>query len=112
MQEESHNFQIEKEIVWEYPAEGISRQIMGYNPELMLVKVKFETNAVGTPHTHPHTQATYVVCGIFEFTTDGETQVVHAGDGIYIKPGTSHGCRCLEAGILIDAFAPIREDFL
>lgn len=38
----------------------------------MLVKVKFEQGAVGTPHTHYHTQTTYVASGKFEFTVNGE----------------------------------------
>lgn len=109
---ESANFQFEKELKWEYPSEGVSRQIMAYNDGLMMVKVKFETGAIGTPHTHPHTQATYVAGGVFEFTTDGETKTVKTGDGVYMKPGVLHGCKCLEEGILIDTFAPVREDFL
>lgn len=112
MQRESSNFQFEKAIGWEYPDKGISRQIMAYNDNIMQVKVKFESGAIGTPHTHPHSQATYVVSGVFEFTTDGETAIVASGDGVYIKPGALHGCRCLESGLLIDTFAPMRVDFL
>ena len=97
---------------WEPAGEGVTRQIMGYNDNMMMVKVKFEKGAAGTPHTHPHTQTTYVASGVFEFTTDGETRIVRAGDGVYMKPGAEHGCVCLEAGILIDTFSPIRQDFL
>lgn len=112
MKMESNNFQYESEIKWENAGEGVVRQIMAYNDDLMMVKVKFETGAVGTPHTHPHTQATYVASGVFEFTTDGETKIVRAGDGVYMKLGVLHGCRCLEAGVLIDTFSPMRKDFL
>ena len=112
MDMESNNFQYEGEMKWENAGAGVVRQIMAYNDDLMMVKVKFETGAVGTPHTHPHTQATYVASGVFEFTTDGETKIAHPGDGIYMKPGVLHGCRCLEAGVLIDTFSPIRKDFL
>ena len=112
MDMESNNFQYESEIKWENAGEGVVRQIMAYNDDLMMVKVKFETGAVGTPHTHPHTQATYVESGVFEFTTDGETKIVRAGDGFYMKPGFLHGCRCLEAGVLIDTFSPMRKDFV
>ena len=112
MEKESNNFQYESEIKWENAGEGVVRQIMAYNNDLMMVKVKFETGAVGTPHTHPHTQATYVASGVFEFTTDGETKVVRAGAGVYMKPGVLHGCRCLEAGVLVDTFSPMRKDFL
>ena len=103
MKYESNNFQFEAEMLWESAGEGIVRQIMGYNDNLMMVKVKFETGAIGTPHTHPHTQTTYVASGVFELTT---------GDGVYMKPGILHGCICLEAGVLIDTFSPMREDFL
>ena len=112
MKYESNNFQFEAEMPWESAGEGIVRQIMGYNDNLMMVKVKFETGAIGTPHTHPHTQTTYVASGVFEFTTDGETKIVRPGDGVYMKPGILHGCICLEACVLIDTFSPMREDFL
>ena len=112
MKYESNNFQFEAEMLWESAGEGIVRQIMGYNDNLMMVKVKFETGAIGTPHTHPHTQTTYVASGVFEFTTDGETKIVRPGDGVYMKQGILHGCICLEAGVLIDTFSPMREDFL
>ena len=62
---ESNNFQYEGEMKWENAGAGVVRQIMAYNDDLMMVKVKFETGAVGSPHTHPHTQATYVASGVF-----------------------------------------------
>lgn len=85
---------------------------MGYDGQVMLVKVKFEKGAIGTPHTHYHTQTTYVASGKFEFTVGNEKKVVKAGDGIYIEPDILHGCVCLEQGILVDCFAPMRADFL
>ena len=101
MKTRSKTFILEKEKAWEPAGEGVVRQIMGYDGQIMLVKVKFETGAIGTPHTHYHTQTTY-----------GEKQIVETGDGIYIEPDAEHGCTCLEAGILIDCFSPIRADFL
>ena len=112
MEQESANFQFENGIEWEDLGGGIRRQIMGYNDDIMMVKVRFETGGVGAPHTHPHSQVTYVASGIFKFTTDGETQIVRAGDGVYMKPGVLHGCECLEAGVVIDMFTPLRKDFL
>lgn len=108
----SEVFITEKGTEWEQAGEGVTRQIMGYDGQVMLVKVKFEKGAVGTAHTHYHTQTTYVASGKFEFTVGGKTQVVSAGDGIYIEPDVLHGCKCLEAGLLIDCFSPMRADFL
>lgn len=108
----SEVFITEKGTEWEPAGEGVPRQIMGYDGQVMLVKVKFEKGAVGTPHTHYHTQTTYVASGKFEFTVGGKTQVVSAGDGIYMEPDVLHSCKCLEAGLLIDCFSPMRADFL
>ncbi len=112
MKTRSANFQIESEMTWEKVGEGIERQIMGYDGQLMLVKVKFEKGAVGTAHEHYHSQTTFIVSGVFEFHTEGETKVLRAGDGIYIAPDALHGCTCLEPGVLIDTFSPMRADFL
>lgn len=108
----SAKFIFESETKWENAGENVVRQIMGYNDDIMLVKVKFETGAVGTPHTHSHTQSTFVASGKFEFTVGGETKIVAAGDGLYMEPNVLHGCKCLEAGVLIDTFAPMRKDFI
>ena len=113
MKAESGVFLFENDVQWEPAGENIVRQIMGYNDDVMLVKVKFEkVGAVGTPHAHPHTQTTYVASGRFEFTVGDETKIVSAGDGLYMEPDVLHGCVCIEPGILIDCFAPMRADFL
>jgi quercetin dioxygenase-like cupin family protein len=41
-----------------------------------------------------------------------ETKVIKEGDSFYIAPNVPHGTRCLEAGVLLDVFSPIREDFM
>lgn len=62
----SETFQFEKDLKWENPAPGVNRQIMAYDGQLMMVKVKFDKGAVGTMHEHYHSQATYVVSGKFD----------------------------------------------
>ena len=112
MKTKSEVFQIAKEMGWENPGPGIKRQIMGYDGQLMMVKVVFEEGAVGTMHDHYHSQATYVASGKFELTIGDEKRILEAGDGYYVAPDELHGCVCLEAGILIDTFSPMRADFL
>ena len=97
---------------WENPGPGIRRQIMAYDGQLMMVKVDFEKGAIGTMHEHYHSQATYVASGKFELTIGDEKRILEAGDGYYVAPDELHGCVCLEAGILIDTFSPVRADFL
>lgn len=109
----SKKFLIDSTIGWSKTADaGVERKILGYDDNLMLVKVKFETGAAGSVHSHPHSQSSYIASGKFEFTIDGEKHVVEQGDGFYVAPDILHGCKCLEAGIVIDTFSPARQDFL
>ena len=108
----SETYQFEKDLKWENPATGVNRQIMAYDGQLMMVKVKFDKGAVGSMHEHYHSQATYVVSGKFELTIGDKKEILSAGDGYYVAPDELHGCVCLEAGILIDTFSPVRADFL
>ena len=48
----------------------------------------------------------------FEFTINGEKKVVRKGDTLYKLPNVEHGCVCLEEGVLLDFFTPMREDFV
>lgn len=108
----SMNFIFEAETEWEQINEGTRRQILGYDDQIMLVKIDFQKGGVGTVHAHIHRQCTYVVSGVFEFNIDGVKKLVKAGDGLYMEPNVLHGVKCLEDGILIDTFSPVRADFL
>lgn len=92
--------------------EGATRQVMGFDKDMMMVRVAFSAGSTGIMHTHPHIQATYVSKGRFEVTIGGESQVLSAGDGFFVPPDVPHGVLCLKDGILVDVFTPAREDFL
>ncbi|MGQ1784143.1 MULTISPECIES: cupin domain-containing protein [unclassified Saccharicrinis] len=112
MKRSSEKFISTANMEWEELGGGVSRKFLGWDNQIMMVQVKFEKGAEGTPHQHFHTQATYCASGKFEFNIDGEKKIVEGGDGVYIEPNLIHGALCLEPGILIDVFAPVREDFL
>lgn len=101
-----------KDVAVEAVGEGVSRKILIYNETIMQVEVRFEKGGVGSVHTHPHTQTTYVLEGSFEFTIDGNPVVVNKGDTILFLPDTPHGATCLEKGAVLDIFTPYRADFL
>lgn len=92
--------------------EGLNRQILGYNDQIMMVKIEFKTGTIGYAHTHLHSQTTYVVSGVFEFQVGEQIQIVKTGDGLFMEPNVLHGVKCIEEGILIDTFTPVRQDFL
>ncbi|GAL75400.1 pectin degradation protein KdgF [Nonlabens ulvanivorans] len=108
----SEKYILTDQMEWENLGGGVSRKFLGYDNQIMMVQVKFEKGAEGAPHQHFHTQTTYVAAGKFEFEIDGVKQIVSAGDGVYMEPNLMHSAVCLEEGMLIDVFAPVREDFL
>ncbi|MBS3944984.1 MAG: cupin domain-containing protein [Melioribacter sp.] len=99
-------------IDWHEPAPGLKRKFMGYNNDIMMVQIHFEKGAIGALHKHPHSQTTYVASGKFEVTIDNEKKALHTNDGFFVPPDIEHSVLCLEEGILVDTFSPIREDFV
>jgi quercetin dioxygenase-like cupin family protein len=100
------------DVAWETVAEGIRRKIMSFDERVMMVKVDFEKGAIGVLHQHYHTQISHVESGVFEVEVSGEKKILKAGDAFHIPPNIIHGAVCLEAGMLIDIFSPMREDFI
>ena len=91
---------------------GVTRRVLAYGPEAMCVENTFETGGVGALHSHPHTQITYIVSGRYRFTIGDETREVGPGDTLLKREGVVHGCVCLEGGVMVDFFTPMREDFV
>jgi quercetin dioxygenase-like cupin family protein len=100
------------DLIWEDQGGGVSRSILGYNDQLMMVKVKFGKGSSGSAHSHRHSQTTCVESGKFEFTVGEEKKIICQGDAVYIRPDVIHSALCIEEGTLIDAFSPMREDFI
>ena len=100
------------EIEPEQVAEGVQRRILAYGESAMCVENTFEKGAVGAMHSHPHTQVTYIVSGRFRFTIGDEVREVGAGDTLLKENGVIHGCTCLESGVMLDFFSPMRKDFV
>lgn len=107
------NFQLHNDSQpWTQVAEGMRRQVLAYDPQMMLVRVAFEKGGTGALHHHAHTQITYVESGVFKATVGEETRVMRAGDVFYAPSDVWHGVECLEAGMVVDTFSPMREDFI
>ena len=101
-----------KDIEGKTMAPGLVRKVLAYCDAMMCVVNEFEEGAVGAMHSHPHTQITYVAEGRFRFTIGEEVKEVGKGDTLCKRDGVIHGCVCLEKGVLVDFFTPMREDFV
>jgi quercetin dioxygenase-like cupin family protein len=97
---------------WTVTPDGNRRRVIVHTDELMMVEFAFEKGAVGALHSHPHVQASYVAEGLFDVTIDGKTETLGAGSSFIVPSSLVHGVKALEAGRLVDSFAPHRADFL
>ena len=98
--------------VWEEAEPGVRRRILQAQGRLMLMEVRFDAGAAGYEHNHVHEQISYCISGRFEYSLDGRSQVLAAGESVYVPSNVRHGAKALEAGVLIDVFTPVREDLL
>jgi len=99
-------------IEWDDLGNGIKRKILAYDDHVMMVKVAFETGAVGTLHQHVHSQVTHIESGVFEVEISSEKRILKAKDVFIVPSNALHGVVCIEAGILLDVFSPMRADFI
>jgi quercetin dioxygenase-like cupin family protein len=112
MSRRSQTFAFDSEIPWEAAGEGIRRKILTYDTDVMMVRVAFEAGAVGALHSHPHIQCSLVEEGAFDITIDGHTARLKKGDSFLVPSNAIHGAVAVEAGILLDVFTPMRDDFV
>ena len=62
-------------------------------------------------HRHPHEQIVSVLDGELEIVVAGERFVLTPGQVFVIPPDTPHAGRALTPCRVLDAFAPVREDY-
>ncbi|MGY0794620.1 cupin domain-containing protein [Azospirillum argentinense] len=105
-------FVIDEAVDWQDLGAGVRRKILGHNDAMMMVRVEFETGAIGPQHRHPHVQCAVVEKGAFDVTIEGVTRRLGTGDGYMVPSNALHGVVALEPGVLLDIFTPPREDFL
>jgi quercetin dioxygenase-like cupin family protein len=93
------------------PEPGMLRQVLSFNPHLMLVRHRFEKGWSGARHSHPHHQLVYVVRGRIRFEAEGQRWEMAAGDSIVVDGNVEHQAAALEDSEVLDVFTPYREDY-
>ena len=93
--------------------DGAQRRVLSYGGHLMLVEFTFDAGATSWLHNHPHEQVGYVVSGEIDFNMEGHEPVrLKAGGSYYVPPNVNHNITTYAPTVLIDAFTPIRQDFI
>ncbi len=93
---------------------GAERRVLAHGGGMMLVEFTFPRAGMEGPmHSHPHEQLGYVKSGEIELRMEGHAPVRLAEGGSYhVAPNVRHGVLILKPAVLVDAFTPMREDFL
>ena len=97
---------------WVKMLDGVYRQTPVYGDKTVLVKVRFDAGVEIPSHSHPHEQTGTLVSGVLEFVIDGEVLRTEPGDTWCIPGGVEHSARALEDAVVIEVFAPVREEYL
>jgi quercetin dioxygenase-like cupin family protein len=93
--------------------DGAQRRVLSYGGNLMLVEFRFEAGVASWEHSHSHEQVGYVVEGEIDFHMAGCAAVrLRKGGSYYIPPNVRHYVVTHAATVLLDAFTPVRDDFL
>jgi quercetin dioxygenase-like cupin family protein len=93
------------------PEPGMLRQVLAYNPQLMLVRHKFTKGWVGARHSHPHHQMVYIVRGHIVFRAQGKSWNLRSGDSLVVDGDIDHQASALEDSEVLDIFTPYRKDY-
>ena len=93
--------------------DSVTRKVLLHQNSIMLVEFTFKKGGIGQPHSHEeHEQIGYIAKGSFEVTVGDATKTLSCGDSYYAAKNEVHGVLALEDGVIVDAFTPIRKDFL
>ena len=99
------------DMEWEPVSDEVSRKvIMGNN--MMMVLYKFAKGCTWPMEQHEAEQCGYVVRGKIEFTTEGKTLTLTAGDSYMIESMAAHESHYVEETILVDLFSPPRKKLM
>ena len=92
--------------------DGIELQNLVHGDETMMIQVRLERGSHLPRHSHPHEQTGYLLSGSLRFTIGDEVYMLGGGDTWCIPGGVPHEVDALEDTVVVEVFAPPREDYL
>jgi quercetin dioxygenase-like cupin family protein len=98
---------IEKEQLSEY----LSRQAV-FGEKGTVVQFSARKGATATRHSHDNEEYALITSGKLKFTFDDREVVAKAGDVLVIPANVPHTMVALEDVLLVEFFAPAREDWI
>ena len=99
------------EVPTEKLTDKLSRKVIS-GSKVMLGQIFLKKGCVIASHKHESEQITYILSGCLKMILPDREVTLHEGDVLHIPSGVEHGAVALEDTLDLDAFSPIREDWL
>jgi unsaturated pyranuronate lyase len=90
---------------------GIGRQMLN-GDGMTIARITLAAGAVVPDHQHENEQIATVVSGRLRFVVGDDEREVSAGESVLIQRNVPHRVEALEQSVVLDAFAPRREDWI
>lgn len=92
--------------------EGVTYKTLTYGDKTSLGEFFLAKGYTIPNHSHPHEQTGYMVSGKVTFTIDGVDYNAEPGDSWNIPGNVEHSVKVHKDSVVIEVFAPVREDYL
>jgi quercetin dioxygenase-like cupin family protein len=89
----------------------IGRQLV-HTENMTIARITLGAGAVVPRHEHVHEQVANVLEGRVRFVVGDEEQVVSAGESVFIASAVPHEVEALTDAVVLDVFAPVRDDWV
>ena len=99
------------EIALEKIIEMVSRKVVSGERQ-MLAQVYLRKGALVPLHSHESEQMTYVLQGALRLLIEGEEVTVREGEVAHIPTRVEHQAEALDDTLSLNAFSPIRKDWV
>jgi quercetin dioxygenase-like cupin family protein len=90
---------------------AIGRQLLNTG-RMTVARVLLAAGAVVPEHRHEHEQVATLLEGRLRFDVAGEVREIEPGESVVIWPDVPHAVEALEDSVVLDLFAPVRDDWL
>ena len=90
---------------------SIGRQVV-HTAGMTIAQIHLRAGAVVPRHEHAHEQVATVLEGRLRFLLGDDEQEVAAGESMFVPSGVPHEVEALEDSLVLDVFAPVRDDWV
>jgi quercetin dioxygenase-like cupin family protein len=83
-----------------------------HGANMTIARLEIQKYAVVPEHSHVHEQIAMVERGALKFSIEGQEVIVRGGEALEIPSNVPHAVEALEDSVVVDVFAPFRDDWL